>query len=186
MRKSTWLADDVMADATVLRHAAFGNVQVRHDFEARNHRQRQVLRRRRHFIQRAVHAVADAEFRFKRLEMDVARPVRMACCSTRLTNFTMGTSLARFSSCLSSSSASSTSRAMSVSAPSSLRISEKLPLFVLAVKPVNHLLDFRRIGHAPFACRAWRQNEFHPRAADPADRPAPPAPSPPFSATGRH
>ncbi len=65
----------VITDATVLRQPPLGNVQVRHDFDARNHRQRQVLRRRRHFVKRAVHAVTDAKFVFKRFEMNVARAV---------------------------------------------------------------------------------------------------------------
>ena len=74
MRKST-CGCQMQIDAPVLRQAAFGNVQVRHDFDARNDGQRQMFRRRRHFIKRAVHAIADAKFRFKRLEVNVARAV---------------------------------------------------------------------------------------------------------------
>ncbi len=36
---------------------------------------RQMLRRRRHFVKRAVHAVANLEFVLERLEVNVARPI---------------------------------------------------------------------------------------------------------------
>ena len=62
-------------DAPVLRQPALGNVQVRHDLDARNHRQRQVLGRRRHFVKRAVHAITNLEFVFERLEVNVARAI---------------------------------------------------------------------------------------------------------------
>ena len=54
------------SDAPVLWHAALGNIQVGHDLQARDDRQRQVLGRRRHFVKRAIDAVANAEFGFKR------------------------------------------------------------------------------------------------------------------------
>ena len=65
----------VIADAPVLRQAALGDVQVGHDLEARDHRQGQVLGRRRHLVERAVHAVADLELGLERLEMNVAGAV---------------------------------------------------------------------------------------------------------------
>src|SRR5262249_39042103 len=43
--------------------------------DARNDRQRKVARRRRHFVKRAIDAVADFEFIFERRKMDVARTV---------------------------------------------------------------------------------------------------------------
>ncbi len=66
---------DVALDAAVLRQAALGDVEVRHDLHARDDRQREVPRRRGHLVERAVHAVADFELVLERLEMDVARPV---------------------------------------------------------------------------------------------------------------
>ena len=63
------------ADAAVLGQPAFGDVQVGHDFDPRGHRQGQVFGRRRHFIQRAVHAVTNLEFVLERLEVDVAGAV---------------------------------------------------------------------------------------------------------------
>ena len=68
-------ARDILLDAPVLRQAALGDVHVRHHLNARDDRQREVPRRRRHFVERAVHAVADFEFVLERLEMNVARPV---------------------------------------------------------------------------------------------------------------
>ena len=68
-------AGDVFLNAAVLRQAALGDVHVRHHFDARNDRQREMARRRRHFVKRAIDAVANFEFVLERLEMDVARPV---------------------------------------------------------------------------------------------------------------
>ena len=68
-------AGDVFLDAAILREAALGDVHVRHHFHARNDRQREMARRRRHFVKRAVDPVADLEFVLEGLEMDVARPV---------------------------------------------------------------------------------------------------------------
>ena len=68
-------AGDVLLDAAVLRQAALGDVHVRHHFHARNDRQREMARRRRHFVKRAVDAITNFEFVFERLEMDVARAV---------------------------------------------------------------------------------------------------------------
>ena len=68
-------ARDLLLNATVLRQAAFGDIHVRHDLDARNHREREMPRRRRHFVKRAVHAVTNFELVLERLEMNVARPV---------------------------------------------------------------------------------------------------------------
>ena len=54
------LAADLDAHAPVLRQAAFGDVEVRHDFETRGERQLHLLRRRRGVHQHAVNAVAQA------------------------------------------------------------------------------------------------------------------------------
>ena len=58
-------------DTAVLRAPPFRDVQPGDDLDAADDRQRQILRRLRHFVQRAVHAVADAEFVFERFEVDV-------------------------------------------------------------------------------------------------------------------
>src|SRR5437879_7101003 len=63
------------ADASVLRQPPFGNIQVGHDLDARSDGQGQMLGRRRHFIQSAVHAIADFEFVLERLKVNVARAV---------------------------------------------------------------------------------------------------------------
>ena len=105
--------------------AAFGNVQVRHDLDARDHRQRQMLRRRRHFVKRAVHAVADAEFGFERLEMNVTRAVLHGLEQDQIHELHDGHLVGQGLGGRSRPRRlRSTSRAMSVSAPSSLRISE--------------------------------------------------------------
>ena len=66
---------DIFLDAAVLRQAPLGDVHVRHHFDARNDRQREVARRRGHFVKRAVHAIADFEFVLERLEVNVAGAV---------------------------------------------------------------------------------------------------------------
>ena len=66
------VAADREADAAVLRHAAFGDVEVRHDLDARRDGKGQVPRRRHHFIQDAIGADADLELVLERLEMQVA------------------------------------------------------------------------------------------------------------------
>ncbi len=58
-------------DAAVLRHAALGDVEARHDLEARDDLDRELHRRLRDFLQHAVHAGADAEGLFVGLEVDV-------------------------------------------------------------------------------------------------------------------
>ena len=66
-------ADGLEVDATVLREAALGNVEARHDLEARDDgvlEAQQVLRQR-HGHEQAVNAVADAELALLRLEVDV-------------------------------------------------------------------------------------------------------------------
>src|SRR5690606_29158601 len=55
------LAVDGGHDATVLRDAPLGDVHVRHDLDARDDAVGQVHGWRRHFVERAVDAVADLE-----------------------------------------------------------------------------------------------------------------------------
>ena len=61
----------LLDDSAVLRNAAFRDVHVRHDLDAGNNRDGQVNGRRLHFIKGAVHAVADFEFLFKGLKVNV-------------------------------------------------------------------------------------------------------------------
>ena len=68
-------AGDVFLNAAVLRKTPFGDVHIRHHFDARNNRQREMARRRRHFVQGAIHAVTNFEFALEGLEMNVARAV---------------------------------------------------------------------------------------------------------------
>ena len=63
---------DGQLDAAVLRHAAFGDVEIGHDLDARRDGKGQVARRRHHFIEHAVGLDANAEFVFERLEVQVA------------------------------------------------------------------------------------------------------------------
>jgi hypothetical protein len=48
------LALHAQTDAAVLRQAALGDVEVRHDLHAGNHRRREAARRRLDFVQHAV------------------------------------------------------------------------------------------------------------------------------------
>ena len=64
---------DLQLDAAVLRHAALGDVELRHDLEARDERRLQLHRRLHDFLQRAVDAVAHAELVLEALEVDVRR-----------------------------------------------------------------------------------------------------------------
>ena len=63
----TYLLDD----SAVLRHAAFRDVHVGHDLHAGDDRDGQVDGRRLHFIEGAVHAVADLELLFKGFKVNV-------------------------------------------------------------------------------------------------------------------
>ena len=65
--------DDAL-DASVLRQAAFGDVEVRHHLDARNNRKRQLERGRIHFIQGTIDTIADFEFGFEWFKMDIACP----------------------------------------------------------------------------------------------------------------
>ena len=60
-------------DAAVLRHAALGDVELRHDLDARDERRLHLERRLHDLEQRAVDAVAHPDLVLERLEVDVAR-----------------------------------------------------------------------------------------------------------------
>ena len=67
------LLPDLELDAAVLRHAALGDVELRHDLEARDERRLELQRRLHDFLQRAVDAVAHAQLVLEALEVDVRR-----------------------------------------------------------------------------------------------------------------
>ena len=71
-RKSTELPADVEFDPSVLRQAAFGDVELGHDLDTCRDGVGQVPRRRDHLVQHAVGPNPDLEFILERLEMDVA------------------------------------------------------------------------------------------------------------------
>ena len=58
-------------DASVLRHALLGDVHLGHDLDAADDVRLKVFRRAFHFAERAVDAVADAEFLLHRLQMNI-------------------------------------------------------------------------------------------------------------------
>src|SRR4030095_3755121 len=71
------IVDDLVAElqlyAPIRRHATLGDVQQRHDLEARDQRRLQLGRRLHHFHERAVDAVAYAQLVLEALEMNVRR-----------------------------------------------------------------------------------------------------------------
>ena len=69
------LAADLDAQASVLRQAALGDVQVAHDLEARRQCELHLLGRGGGVQQNPVHAIAQAHCFFKRLQMDIAGAV---------------------------------------------------------------------------------------------------------------
>ena len=72
-----FLALDADVDAAVLRQPLLGDVHSGHDLDARNDRGLVALQLRRHrrLVQDAVDAVADAQFVFRRLEMNIRRAI---------------------------------------------------------------------------------------------------------------
>ena len=61
------------ADAAVLRQPPLGDVEVRHDLDARDHRGGEAARGRFDFVQHAVDPVADDEPVLERLDVDIGR-----------------------------------------------------------------------------------------------------------------
>ena len=70
-RKIDLLALHAQPDAAVLRQPPLGDVEVRHDLDARDHRGGEAARRRLLLVQHAVDPVADDEPVLERLDMDV-------------------------------------------------------------------------------------------------------------------
>ena len=60
-------------DAAVLRQPLLGDVELRHDLDARDDRVAELHRRRHDVVEDAVDAVADAQLLLVRLDVDVAR-----------------------------------------------------------------------------------------------------------------
>ena len=67
------LAPDLRLDTSVLRDAMFRDDHARRNFQTRNDRRLQLLRRRLHFLQHAVNAVAQAKFFPQRFQVNVRR-----------------------------------------------------------------------------------------------------------------
>ncbi len=65
-------AEDVDLDAAVLRQAALGDIELGHQLQARDDGGLEFARRRVLIEEHAIHAEADAEFLFERLDVDVA------------------------------------------------------------------------------------------------------------------
>src|SRR6185312_10913587 len=66
---------NLFLNAAILGQPSFCDVHVCHHFHARDHGQSKMTRRRRHFVERAVNAIANFEFIFEWLEMNIARSV---------------------------------------------------------------------------------------------------------------
>src|SRR6185295_15145042 len=60
-------------DASVLRQASLGDVELRHDLDARHDRRLQPARRGFDVVQHAVDAVTDLELVLERLDVDIRR-----------------------------------------------------------------------------------------------------------------
>src|SRR5262249_55573146 len=75
--KVVFLLGHLYLDLAVLRQSTLGNVQVRHDLDARNDGTLEPLDagRNRRLVKQTVNAVPDAKFLFQRLNMDVRRAV---------------------------------------------------------------------------------------------------------------
>ena len=105
-----------------------------------------MLRRRRHFIKRAVHAVTDTELGFKRLEVNVARTVGHGLLQDEIDEFDnrhlVGQFLggARVFAGLVHFAGDVLVRAKL------LQDFRKTFIFLLPVKPFDGLLNFRRVG----------------------------------------
>src|SRR3984893_4266984 len=68
----------MLLNATILGQASFCNVHICHHFQPRDDGQSKMTRRWRHFVERAINAIANLELIFEWLEMNVARTV-LAC-----------------------------------------------------------------------------------------------------------
>ena len=107
-----------------------------------------MLGRRRHFVERAVHAVADAEFRFKRLEMDVARAVLNGLLQDEVDELHDGRLVGQVFQPLDVLGGFvHFARDVRVRAQFLENFGKIAAGFALAVKPVNRLPDFGGVGH---------------------------------------
>ena len=66
----------MLLNAAILRQPALRDVHISHHFHARDNRQSQMARRRRHFVKRAIYPIANFEFVFEWLKVNVARPIQ--------------------------------------------------------------------------------------------------------------
>ena len=64
-------AVDLHLNTSVLRAAAFRDVEAGDDLDTADHRGRKASGRRRHLVESTVHPVADTEILFKGLKVDV-------------------------------------------------------------------------------------------------------------------
>src|SRR5207248_10969448 len=65
----------MLLNATILGQPSFCDVHICHHFQPRDDRQSKMTWRWRHFVERAIDAIADLELIFEWLEMNVARAV---------------------------------------------------------------------------------------------------------------
>ncbi|MCY1532701.1 hypothetical protein D9M68_679860 [compost metagenome] len=83
-------------DAAVLRQTLFGDVQVRHDLDARNQRRVQRLARRHDVAQGAIHPVAHHRMGLERLDVDVAGAIARRLREERIDHADHGRVVLRF------------------------------------------------------------------------------------------
>ncbi len=69
-----FLAAHHQLDAPVLRQPPLGDIQHRHDLDARCHRRLQAARRRLHLVENAVIAIADAQLVFEGIDVNIRSP----------------------------------------------------------------------------------------------------------------
>ena len=91
---------DLQLDAAVLGQAALGDVELRHDLDARGDRVLELHRRLHDLVEHAVDAVADAERLLVGLDVDVRRVFLIASVRIRFTSLTTGASSDSFASSL--------------------------------------------------------------------------------------
>ena len=68
------LVAHLQLDAAVLRDATLGDVELRHDLEARDQRRLELHRRLHHFLQRAVDTIANSDLVLEAFEVNVRSP----------------------------------------------------------------------------------------------------------------
>ena len=68
-------ARDAQADSAVLRQALLGDIEARHDLDARRDRRLKALGRRQHVVHHAVHAEAHHHFFFENFDVNIRRAI---------------------------------------------------------------------------------------------------------------